>query len=61
MMGLLAIAASATSVVAQEEVEALTPGESLYEIRLEDGSVLYGRVTAVDGDMIVVVTLGGAA
>lgn len=57
-MGLLAIAA--TPAIAQEGVEALTPGESLYEIRLMDGSVLFGRVTAVEGETIVLVTLVGA-
>ena len=57
-MGLLAIAA--TPAMAQEGVEALTPGESLYEIRLMDGSVLFGRVTAVEGETIVLVTLVGA-
>lgn len=57
-MGLLAIAA--TPAIAQEGVEALTPGESLYEIRLMDGSVLFGHVTAVEGETIVLVTLVGA-
>ena len=57
-MGLLAIAA--TPAIAQEGVEALTPGESLYEIRLMDGSVLFGRVTAVEGETIFLVTLVGA-
>ncbi len=57
-MGLLAIAA--TPAIAQEGVAALTPGEELYEIRLMDGSVLFGRVTAVEGETIVLVTLVGA-
>ena len=48
VMGLLAIAAPATPAVAQEEVETLTPGEALYEIRLADGSVFFARVTAVE-------------
>ena len=57
-MGLLAIAA--TPAIAQEGVAALTPGEDLYEIRLMDGSVLFGRVTGVEGETIVLVTLVGA-
>ena len=60
MMALLAIAASATPALAQVEVEALAVGETLYEIRLTDGSVLFARVTEVEGDMIVLVTSGGA-
>ena len=59
VMGLLAIAAPATPATAQVEVEALTPGEDLYEIRLVDGSVLFARVTAVEGETIVLVTLVG--
>ena len=59
VMGLLVIAAPATPAIAQVEVEALTPGEDLYEIRLLDGSVLFARVTAVEGETIVLVTLVG--
>ncbi len=58
-MGLLAIAAPATPAIAQVEVEALTPGEDLYEVRLTDGSVLFARVTAVEDETIVLVTLVG--
>jgi hypothetical protein len=50
-MGLLAIVA--TPAIAQEGVAALTPGEDLYEIRLMDGSVLFGRVTGVEGEAYV--------
>jgi hypothetical protein len=60
VVGLLAIAASTTPAVAQEEVEAPAPGQTLYEIRLTDGSVLFARVTEVEGETIVLVTLGGA-
>jgi hypothetical protein len=58
--GLVAIAALARPGVAQEDVEALVPGETLYEIRLTDGSVIFARVTAVEGETIVMITLGGA-
>ena len=60
MMVLVAIAACSTPALAQEEIEALTPGETLYEIRLTDGSVLFASVTEVTGDTIVLVTSGGA-
>ena len=60
VMGLIAIAAPPAPAVAQEEVEALAPGEALYEIRLVDGSVFFARVTEVEGETIVLVTLGGA-
>lgn len=59
VMCILAIAVLAIPAVAQEEVEALTPGEALYEIRLADGSVLFARIAALDGETIVLVTLGG--
>ena len=59
VMGLLVIAVLATPVVAQRGVQAFSPGEALYEIRLVDGSVFFARVTAVEGETIVLVTLGG--
>ena len=60
VMGLLTIVAPATPIMAQEGVEALSPGDDLHEIRLADGSVLFARVTAVDGETIVLLTLAGA-
>ena len=60
MVALLAIAAAATPTLAQVEVEALTAGETLYEIRLTDGSVLFARVTEVESETIVLVTSAGA-
>ena len=60
MMAFLAFAVPATPALAQDEVGALTPGEGLREIRLVDGSVFFARVTAVEGDTIVLVTLAGA-
>lgn len=56
---LLAIATAPDQAVAQDAAAALTPGESLYEIRLADGSVLFARVAEVRGETIVLVTLGG--
>jgi hypothetical protein len=60
VMSVLAIAAPASPAFAQADVEALIPGEDLYEVRLADGSVLFARVTAVEDGRIVLVTLGGA-
>jgi len=60
VLSLLAVAAAATPAVAQIEVEELTAGETLYEVRLLDGSVVFARVASVEGETIVLVTLGGA-
>jgi len=34
-------------------------GDTVYEVRLEDGSVLFGRIVAVAGLRVVMVTQGG--
>ena len=60
VMALLTIAAPAIPVIAQNGDIVLTPGEELYDIRLGDGSELFARVTAVEGEMITLVTLAGA-
>lgn len=44
---------------AQEEI-LLAPGEELLEVRLEDGSTLYGRVVSVEGDQVTLETPSGA-
>jgi hypothetical protein len=44
---------------AQEIQEIPEPGEALYEVRLTDGSTLYARITSVDGDRVVLTTVGG--
>lgn len=48
-----------TGGAAAQEVEELAPGETLYELRLADGSVLIARVTEVHGDTLVLTTSGG--
>jgi len=60
VMGLIALGAPTPSVAQEVQVQALAPGEALYEIRLTDGSVLFARVTAAEGEAIVLVTSGGA-
>jgi hypothetical protein len=52
--------AAAPAVDAQEPPPAVVAGDSLYEIRLTDGSSLIGRVVADDGDELVVETAAGA-
>ncbi len=55
----LGLAAWAAPAAAQETQEIPPPGETLYEIGLTDGSTLYARITAVDGDRVVLTTMGG--
>lgn len=59
-LGILAVGLTAAPVAAQEPV-ALEPGETLLEVRLADGSVLYGRVVSVEGDRVTIRTPSGAA
>ena len=49
----------AAPLAAQEPV-ALETGESSVEVRLSDGSVLYGRIVSVEGDRVTIRTAGGA-
>jgi hypothetical protein len=51
---------AAPAVDAQEPPPAVVVGDSLYEIRLMDGSSLIGRVVADDGEELVVETAAGA-
>jgi hypothetical protein len=48
-----------TSAVTQEVQQVPAPGDALYEVSLVDGSTLFARITAVDGDRIVLTTVGG--
>ena len=50
----------AAPAAAQEEA-LLVPGDQLLEVRLEDGSTLYGRVVAVTGDQVTLETPSGAS
>lgn len=45
---------------AQVDTVAVASADSLYEVRLSDGSVLYGRVTQESGDELTLETQGGA-
>ncbi len=44
---------------AQEVVAFPPPGEAIYEVRLTDGSLIYGRVTDVSGDRVSITTSAG--
>jgi hypothetical protein len=43
-----------------QDVSRLEPGDEVLEVRLSDGSVLYGRVAAVEGERVTIETTGGA-
>jgi hypothetical protein len=43
-----------------QDVSTLEPGDEVLEVRLSDGSVLYGRIAAVEGDRVTIETTGGA-
>ncbi len=47
-------------LAAQVDAGRLVPGEEVYEIRLQDGSRLFARITSVQGDAVVLTTTGGS-
>jgi hypothetical protein len=49
----------AAQAMAQEDA-LLAPGDALLEVRLEDGSTVYGRVVSVAGDAVTLETPSGA-
>lgn len=59
LAGFVALAIWSPALAAQEVGE-LAPGDTLYEFRLVDGSVLIARVTRVEGERLVLTTSGGA-
>lgn len=56
---ILAQALSPSPVRGQAPPDLPPPGKALHEIRLIDGSVLIGRVAAVDQDQVVLMTAAG--
>lgn len=46
---------------AQVDLASIPPGETLYEIELEDGSEFVARLLARDGDTLTLQTVGGAS
>ena len=60
LLSLLLASAFATGAAAQGVPPAITVSDTVMEIRLADGSVLFGRVVAADGDLITIATESGA-
>lgn len=62
LAGLLLAAAAhpSTSAAAQQDTVPLVVSDSTMEIRLADGSTIYGRIVSADGGRVVIVTSGGA-
>jgi hypothetical protein len=57
---LLAIGGGRAGAQVTRRFPQLTPSDTVYEVRLQDGSVLYGRVVSADAQRVVLVTQGGA-
>ena len=61
LAALLAVATlPPTTAAGQETVEIPGPGETLYHVRLADGSELVARITSVEEDLVTFTTSGGA-
>lgn len=61
LAAVMATAAPSVRLAAQAgPPEIPEPGETLYEIELTDGSLLYARITSVSADVIVLTTEGGS-
>jgi len=61
ILALLSVATALLPAPASgQELELLEPGEALLEVRLADGSTLYGRVVSVAGDRVTLETPSGA-
>jgi hypothetical protein len=58
LLGACALAAPAAGQV-PDSAQLASDQETVYEVRLEDGSVLYGRIVAVAGTSVTMVTSGG--
>ena len=56
---LLFVVAIPAVAFAQDEVT-LAPGDTLLEVRLADGSTVFGRIVQVEGDRVVIVSEAGA-
>ena len=48
-----------TKCLAQDPLELPPPSDTMYEFELSDGTVLFARIIQIDGDQVVLVTLGG--
>lgn len=59
-LSLLLVSAFASTARAQGVTVTIAVSDTVMEIRLTDGSVLFGRVVATDGDQITIATESGA-
>lgn len=60
LLSIVLCAASLAGEAAAQDDAALEPGDAVLEVRLSDGSLLYGRVATVAGDRVTIETTGGA-
>lgn len=56
----LLLAATFPASAVGQGLELLEPGDALVEVRLDDGSTLYGRVVDLEGDQVTLETPSGA-
>ena len=56
----LSLAISATASPAQTVPPIVAVSDTVKEVRLSDGSVLYGRIVAIDGDRVTIETESGS-
>jgi hypothetical protein len=59
LLALLLVLAAPAAAAAQVPASTLVASDTVREIRLADGSVVFGRIQAVEGDTVVIVTTGG--
>lgn len=57
--GLAASALPPAAVQAQVPPDIPAPGDTVYEVRLADGSLIIGRVTELNEETVALTTLGG--
>jgi prophage tail gpP-like protein len=60
LLALALLLAAAPAPAAAQVPERMAVSDTLVEVRLADGSVLFGRVVAVDGDRVTLQTEAGA-
>jgi hypothetical protein len=59
LIPLLAVAAASRGAPAQPAPPTIVVSDTVLEIRLTDGSILYGRVMAIEGDRVTIATESG--
>ena len=59
LLGVALVLAPAPEAAAQVTGSAIVVSDTVMEIRLNDGSVLYGRIAAIEGDRVTIMTESG--